>query len=452
MKYHPAVLMLIVWALCIGAFYILPFQLENRVMSLSGFLVLCLFIATFCFGALLAARPQPQRPRRQDVVINFVLVDRMLMAIGIIAVFSAIMDTQGRNVLDLADAYQVRSDRAGALMAGRQSDSSIWFQIAFVTYPAGYIYLIREIAFRARPVLWKIGLYGLAPVVLTSLAMGGRAPLFYALLMILYGFSLRKQLFPDPVKVRRPPAARRTMATPLGRPRRKPFRLGAPAKAGIGMLGLIMAVYFVQVFIARADVAGGVDSMFGVASQSWGVNFNGRGSGLFFALLGSDGTYMVFVFVWYLVQGFVMSNTVFTSYDGPALLGVYGIDLVSALMRRVNGEFVASGYADLGQLNVYGFLPSAFGSLYVDLKYFGLIVCAGWGWLAGLVYKRVKEGVDPRWVMAVPFVTLGICFSTIGTPIGFSNGLVTHAWLVAAMVLAKVNLRPVKAPPRSRRA
>ncbi|MCS6627371.1 hypothetical protein N0B44_31130 [Roseibacterium beibuensis] len=453
MRYHPAVLMVMVWAACMGLFYILPFQLENRVMTLYGFLILTLFIAVFCGGALAASRPQGQRPPRKDVTVDFQLADRALMAAAIIAILGALADTAGRNIFDLAASYEIRSDRAGDLMAGRGSASSIWFQIAFVTYPAGYVFIVREVAFRAHPAPWRIGLFGLLPVVMASLAMGGRAPLFYALLMLVYGFALRQRTFPAAaVPARRSVAAAAGPGMPAP-PRRRPFRLNAPAKIGIGFIGLVMLVYFIQVFAARADVAGGIDAMFGVAGGQWGVNFNGPGSNLFFSVLGPDATYMVFVFVWYWIQGFVMSNAVFSSYEGPALLGVYGVDLVSALIRRVNGEFVANGYAHLGHINVYGFLPSAFGALYVDLKFFGLLVAGGWGWLTGWVYRKVKQGLDPKWVMAVPFITLGILFSTIGTPIGFSNGLVTHFWLVVTLILARtiVTGRPAAAAPVARR-
>jgi hypothetical protein len=274
---------------------------------------------------------------------------------------------------------------------------------------------------------------------MAALAMGGRSPLLYALIMMIYAFSLRKQLFPKAT-----PAARPARGRP-GRPRRRSFRLGAPAKAGIAVLGVILLVYFMQVFLTRATISGGVDSMFGVAGRSWGVNFNGPGSNMLFQLLGPEGAYLVFVSFWYLLQGLVMSNTLFTSYDGPMLLGVYGVDLVAAAARRLNSEFVADGYARLGSLNVYGFLPSAFGALYVDLKLFGLIPCLIWGWLAGKVYGLVKLGRDPRWVMVVPFIVVGILFSLIGTPIGFSNGLITHLWLVAALVSIKVRV-PVRRP------
>lgn len=450
--------MVMVWAACMGLFYILPFQLENRFMTLYGFMILALFIAVFCAGALSASLPMAQRPLPPGTTVDFRLADRALMLAASIAILAALADTAGRNVFDLAASYEIRSDRAGDLMAGRGSDSTIWFQLAFVTYPAGYVYIVREVAFRLRPVPWKIGVFGLLPVALASLAMGGRAPLFYALLMLVYGFALRRQLFPPkPAATRRPapPAGWRPgMPRPTLRSK-TPFRLNAPAKAAIGVLGLAMLVYFVQVFSARADVAGGIDAMFGVAGGQWGVNFNGRGSDVFFSLLGPDATYMVFVFVWYWIQGYVMSNAVFSTYDGPALLGVYGIDLISALMRRLNGQFVADGYSHLGAINVYGFLPSAFGALYVDLKFFGLLVSGGWGWLTGLVYRRVKQGVDPRWLLAVPFVTLGIAFSTIGTPIGFSNGLVTHFWMVLTLVLSRtirVQTPPAAGSPARRKA
>ena len=80
MKYHPAVLMVLTWVGCIAAFYILPFQLEGRVMTLYGFMILMLFVATFCAGALIAGRPQPQQPRPAnqyiEPVINVALIDQ----------------------------------------------------------------------------------------------------------------------------------------------------------------------------------------------------------------------------------------------------------------------------------------------------------------------------------------------------------------------------------------
>lgn len=430
MKIHPALLMLIVWGTVTAAFLILPFRLESRVMMLNGFLLLMAFIGSFCAGALLAGRPRGQRMLSSEVSIDFRLTDRILMAAGIVAVFVSLMELSSRNIFDLAAAYETRSERAGALMAGAASDSSIWFQIAFLFYPACYAILVREIAFRPRPVAWRIGLLGLLPIVLTALAIGGRAPLFYAFIILLFAWLLRRRISEmSPVVSKASKRSRLTRLHPL-------------AKLSISIVGVGLSIYIVQVFAARADVAGGIDAMFGIAARSWGVSFNGTFSSLFYSLLGVDGTYMVFVSAWYLVQGLVISNTIFTGYDGPMMFGTYGIDLFSAVMRRWNSDFVADGFFVLTQMNVYGFLPSAFGSLYVDFKLFALPICFGWGWLAGRVYARIHEARDPRWLFLAPVVTVGIVFSLINTPIGFSNGLITHFW----MLIGFFALRLVRTP------
>ena len=182
--------------------------------------------------------------------------------------------------------------------------------------------------------------------------------------------------------------------------------------------------------------------MFRVAETIWGVAFRGAAADLMFRVLGDEITYIIFIFNWYVVQGLPMSNILFSKYDGPMQFGVYGVDLISALVRRLDGALVARGFDSLQQLGTYGFLPSAFGSLYVDLWFYGIVVSGVWGTLAGLVYQRVRRGRDSRWLIFAPFVTVGILFSLMNTPIGFSNGLMTHLWVLLAFMSAK----QVKAP------
>lgn len=439
MKFHPAVLMLMVWSICVVMFYVLPFQLENRVMSLYGLLILLLFIAAYCLGATAASRRMVQRPMPTDVAIDFRMTDRILVTASAIALVASVMDVQGRDLFNLIDSYQVRSDRAGGLLSAAESASTIWFQFAFITSPAAYIYLVREITFRPRPILWRTALFGFGPILMVSLSAGGRNPLFYAMLVTGFSYLLRKHVFANGVPGAKVSAPRRK--------RRPIFKLNAASRVLIGVLVACMTVYFARVFIVRADVVGGVDAMFGIAGSSWGVNFNGPLADVFFAVLGPDLTYLVFVFVWYVVQGFVMSNTIFTSYEGPMMWTAYGIDISSAVVRRTNSDFLATGFGHLLSLNTYGFLPSAFGSLFVDFKFLGLLPCFLWGWLSGLTYKKVKQATDPRWLLAAPIVVIGILLSVINTPIGFSNGLVTHLWLVVAFMSARVmRWRPAVAP------
>ena len=77
-----------------------------------------------------------------------------------------------------------------------------------------------------------------------------------------------------------------------------------------------------------------------------------------------------------------MSTYLFSAYDGPLQMGIYGVDLVSALMRRFDPLRVADGFNSLFSLGTYGFLPSAWGSLYVDFGLFGIVFCVFWGYFA----------------------------------------------------------------------
>jgi hypothetical protein len=438
-RFHPAALMLMTWAIAFAIFFILPFMLVGRTMTAYGYLILSVFLATYCGGALLASRPMAQRPRDLSVVIDWRRADQVLIIVCSISMLAFLVDIQGRDILDLAGAYAERSDRATALLQGAESDSSIFFQIGFLTYPASFIYLVREIAFRPRPKLWRVAVFGAAPVILATLTMGGRGPLFFVIAYAVYAYFLRKQLYPTTPPPRRKAAPVRfhpMTGAPIRR-RATALRLGNGVKIAGVLLGCVAMFYFTQVFITRAGGSDGIASMLGLVGWNWGVSFNGHFSDLFYSVFGVQGTYLIFVFSWYAIQGVVMSNAIFTGYDGSMLFGTYGVDLVSAVMRRVNGAYVADGFDRLLQMNVYGFVPSAFGSLYIDLKFFGLIPCFAWGWLSGLVYRKIKEGVDPRYLLFVPFLSIGIVMSLNNTPIGLSNGLMLHFWLLTFFFLAR---------------
>jgi hypothetical protein len=307
-------------------------------------------------------------------------------------------------------------------MDGAASNSALAFQIGFLTYPAGYVYIVRAIVFERRPLLWRLAAFGFLPVLMATLAMGGRAPLLYVILIAILSMKARGIY-----------RSRKDGAQPKARR----VRLGLFKVIGVVAIIAGAMYYFVAVFAARAEVVGGASGMFKVAEEIWGIAFRGPMADAMFQLIGQEWTYLVFIFNWYVVQGLVMANFLFSDYTGPAQLGVYGVDLGSALVRRIDGALVARYFDALQQLGTYGFLPSAWGSLYVDLWYFGLTVSAGWGALAALVYQNVRRARDSRWLLCVPFVTMGIVFSFINTPIGFTNGLMTHFWMVVAFAVAR---------------
>jgi hypothetical protein len=422
MKYHPSFQMICVWLSCIAAFWILPFQLETRIFSLYGAIILSIFIGTFCVGGLLAARPGSKPLRRTISLPDFKMADKIFVVVAGIATVALLIEFGTSNFLNLDESFASRSSRAQALLAGSQSESSITFQIAFVLYPLSFSYLVREIGFEKHPRIYRLIALGFLPIILAALVMGGRGPVLISMFVIILSFRLRQFVF-------------QTVHD-------KKLKKKRTSKFYVNLIVIVVAVlvamnYFVDVFLVRANMAGGSGQMLQSVATIWGVSFDGFLSPYFRAILGEGNTYLLFVFVWYLVQGLVMSNILFTEYDGPPHLGVYGIDLASAVMRRIDGQFVSDRFYQLLDLNTYGFLPSAFGSLYVDLKWLGLLVCLIWGYIAGMVYRNANRSSNGRWLFVAPFISLGIFFSLINTPLGFGNGLMVLFWMMVVVFVSK---------------
>lgn len=414
--------MLYTWMLSIAAFFILPFQLISRSLSYYGVLVLAVFIAAFCIGTFLRTPTKNSFRIRRPVRPDFQRADKMMAIVASIAMLVLLYEAADGNFLNLQDSFQTRSDRAQALMLGGASDSSLAFQIGFLIYPIGFVVIVRELTFRLTPDIFRLVTFGLGPILLASLVMGGRGPLLFGLFLLVLGIRAKRLAFTE---------AELSTVVHRTSTRRKLINLF------LVIIGLISMNYFIDVFIVRANAAGGIDQMLDVAASVWGVDFRGPGSSILRSVSGDGITYLIFVFIWYLVQGFVMSNVLFTDFDSAPSLGIYGIDLAAAVVRRIDGEFVGDRFYALLDLNTYGFLPSAFGSLYVDFLWFGLLPTIVWGYLAAFVYQKTREVDDARWVLLGPLVTMGIIFSLINTPLGFGNGLITHFWFVTAFLLLK---------------
>ena len=420
---HPALLMIQVWVACALLYAALPFHLVDKELTLAGALVMSLFLISFCFGALTFDSIAPPRSRRSTRwQIDFSRTDAWLAGAGAISIVAFLLDLRDKSVIDLTLAYELRSNTAGALQDGEASSTGLAFQIGFLTYPAAYVYAVRMVVFNHRIPILRTVAFGVLPVLLATMAMGGRSPLLYGIVVSMLAVGTRS-LYLNGIKQRQ------------GKTRNA--NVGVYKILGIAAVAVGAMSYFVAVFFVRADLLGGGAGMFKVAEEVWGIGFRGPLADTMFDALGQEWTYIVFVFNWYVVQGLLMANFVFSDYQGPMQWGVYGIDLVSALVRRFDGPLIAGYFDALQRIGIYGFYPSAWGSLYVDLWLFGLVASAIWGALAGRVYCNVKLGRDSRWLLAAPFVTMGIVFSFINTPIGFANGLVTHLWLMVAFLTGR---------------
>ncbi len=421
--------MLGVWLACVLAFAVLPYQLLDRPFSALGLTSLVTFTLAFVIGTVMVRAPRANQDTALiEAPAGAVAAQRFVAGIALFTSACLLIDAQGKDVFDLVAAYELRSETADALLKGEASSSSIWFQLSFISFPAAYVFIALHLLYAPRIRVVALVCLGFAPIVLATVSMGGRNPIFYALLVALVSWRERR-------KVNHP--------KPLSRPFGERFFWTTLVLLMVG--GLFG--YFVTVFIVRAQVAGGVEGMFDYAAKVWGIGFAGPGFDLLFAVLGDYGTYMLFIFTWYLVQGLVMSNYLFSAYDGPMQLGVYGIEMLSALERRLSPERLALGFDSLLSLGTYGFLPSAWGSLWVDFGWGGLLACVTWGAFTALAWRRIVRERQGRWLLVGPFVSLGILFSVINTPFGFVNGLMTHIFLAAAFLM----LKPAKSTPAASR-
>lgn len=425
MRLHPALFMSAVWIACVVIYLILPFQLVSRPLTWQGSLVLGLFVFSFVLGTLLVSQKN-DRHKSQPVIIDATVAELLLKSASLLATFMLCVDSINKNIFDLEGAYELRSAAADNLLKGFESNSSIYFKIAFLCYPASYVWIATHIIFTQKIGAMRMAVFGFLPIALASLVMGGRAPIFFCIMVTWLSFRERNKLSArDEYKIQTVTDSRAII-----------WR--------IAFATIVFAAFylFAKIFMVRAETAGGAAGMFDVAEQTWGVGFRGYGSEFIFSFLGENGAYLFFVFLWYLVQGFVISNYLFTDYDGPLQYGVYGIDLISAIVRRWDPQFLTNGFDALLNVGTYGFLPSAWGSLYVDFSYFGILAALLWGCFAGLVHKRIVIDGRTDWLMIRPFMALGILFSVINTPLGFTNGFVTHFWLLVAFMMLKRSSMP----------
>jgi oligosaccharide repeat unit polymerase len=429
MKWHPASLMIRTWLLCFALFLLLPFELTSRVMTFYGFFILILFIGAFCVGAFLQSPLIAQRRAAYLVPPDFRIADRVIAAVALISIVALLFDLRSGAGLDLAAAYEIRGERSVAFINGTQSGSSLAFQIGFLTAPIGYVAIVKEVIFYDRLRYGRLLLFGFGPLLSSALALGGRGPLLFAIVMFVLAMLVRRFAVSEkPARQKRKLSGSQILATVF-----------------IGVLGLASMNYFVQVFILRAGGTDATAMALDIVGDVWGINFSGPVAMAMINTLGSGNTYLIFVFAWYLIQGMVISNEVFTSYSGPSMLSLYGIEVLLAVARRFNLQVIVDGFTALNEINAYGFVTSAFGTLYVDYWFFGLPVAAMWGALATMVYRKARTSMDARWLLAVPFVIEGILFSLINTPLGLTNGFTTHFWMVIVFLVAKPKRMPVAA-------
>ena len=282
MNQHPAQTMLGVWGLCVAAYVLLPYQLLERELTTQGVVILAVFIAAYLVGTLMVPTRRLASLVAPPTRINADKAEMWLMAASGLATVFFILDAKDKDLFDLAVAYELRSETADALLKGEASNSSVWFQMAFLLYPAGYVYTAVHALYARRVQAWKLVVFGLLPIGLATVGMGGRVPIFYAVIVAWLALKERKK---------------------IGHLNPQQAQHSTRRKWLVRLVWFVVLAalfqYFAAVFMIRAAVAGGSMEMFDVAEQRWGVGFRGPMSGLIFAVFGEDIAYLIFIFTWY---------------------------------------------------------------------------------------------------------------------------------------------------------
>ena len=132
--------MLGVWGLCVAAYVLLPYQLLERELTTQGVAILAVFIAAYLVGTLMVPTRRLASLVAPPTRINADKAEMWLMVASGLATVFFILDAKDKYLFDLAVAYELRSETSDALLKGEASNSSVWFQMAFLLYPAGYVY------------------------------------------------------------------------------------------------------------------------------------------------------------------------------------------------------------------------------------------------------------------------------------------------------------------------
>ena len=417
MTFHPATYMLCIWTFCSLLQIFLPFGFDEMWHPHeTGLLSFLAFFLAFLLGTFMISDRSQDLVEHQPSPGNIIRVEITLMVASGLASVLMVLDFNPSLLLDLSEAARVRNEAAAKAAALETSSSSLLFKLAFLFYPAAFVYIVFNIVYSERLIFWKITLFGLLPIILSSVSSGGRASLLYIIVVGGLAIHTRRRLY-------------------------KPQKLSKKIKFLVSLLLLAFLIasfyYFILVFVNRALNAGGMMHMFEYAQTIWGVSFIGPTSELIFSILGENFTYLLFIFSWYLTQGLAVSSAIFSNYDGQLMFGAYGVDIIMAILRRADPAFVRDGFDNLFNIGTYGFFPSAWGSLYVDFGFFGILASFCWGLLTSLCFQKIIKQKRIDWFFIGPFVTAGILFSIINTPLGFNNGLITHLWLLFAFILLR---------------
>ena len=407
------------WVLMYLATWLAPIT-QRPAVSVAGFLYVIGMLALFAIAALAGSSGLVSKTRNGGAVMPRVLpsghrdaVLRLLLVVGCTGGLLGLYAKLGAvDVLSLIGSAALRTERAQQLLDGAPVTSGWAGAAAFFTYPAGFVAVLVTVLNyeQCRASVRMLAALFIPIVFAQSIAAGGRSAILVLLIFIVLAIYLRHW--------------RNQSAIPRARAVRFMF------------VALVLAflVYSSVVWRVRSELAVmNIDAFLAHADQAWGVTPNQSLEAAAETFGGPGIVKNAMSTIFYATQSLAIIERVLAMESSPLLLGGYQVDLVAAVLRATpgGGEFLAHGYDELLEANVYGFFAGAWGSLYIDFGPLGCVFAVAlWGFLAGRSQLALSRDPQSDNAAIYAFWLYSVLISFVSPPLGFSNSAITFLWFL----------------------
>lgn len=433
---HPAVAMIGFWVALYLGYAVAPI-IQTPPPSLTGFgfnFAFVLLYAAACWaGGVRYLRLAPAADEAQvravpAVPARLVLILALLGCAGAIL---SIVDKAGGAMLELLiDAASLRNERAQQLLEAAPNPGGIESAIAFLLYPAGYAAVYAAmLSFERLPARVSVLAFLFVPLTFVqSVAAGGRSGILVLLLLI--GVAAHVRRFRGQSAFPRTPAVKWSSV----------------------LLVAAFLLYSSAVWFVRAELSGlTINSFLDHAESAWGVKPSPWLEAFADEVDSPALTQTAMSTAFYFTQALSVTERLLSMPLVPTLLGGYHIDVVAAAMRATSGtrDFLADGYAELLDANVYGFFTGAWSALFIDFGLWGAIAFTiAWGLLAGRSFQAMRSMRSDVDAALYGFWMYATLISFVSPPLGFSNSSITFFWFLFLALAASAGRLPAGGPAK----
>ena len=373
--------MLTFWLLIYAVYLVAPIHQEPTV-SVDGLVFVGSLVLLFFIGSLLGSgtaiggwRRVVSRPMSFSELGS---ETELFLLVGIIgAVLSLYEKIVSIELLSLFGAGALRAERAQELMEAGQHAGSVLSGIGFLCYPAGFVGMVAALAsYEAQTKAVRFLAMAYVPIVFVlNIVSGGRSTIL--VLIVFIGLASY---------------VRRYRAVPMI-PRSVPLRYLLSA------LCIVFVAYAAVIWQVRSSLSeDSHEAFFEHAELVWGVTPTQTLEDIGEGLGGPSITQGIMSTIFYFTQSLSVVERILAMSEVPMMLGAYHIDIMAAAIRAfpATTDFLADGYSELLDANVYGFFASAWGALLID---FGLArrgIFRGHLGLACRDCRSAQRGLTPR--------------------------------------------------------